>query len=371
METPMVAMKDPDSEEKVIWGSLMASKPLSEAWAPESILNVDPDWSRLSTQEASQGFSTTSTPLTSLGTAETHTALREAVQAPPTVNEEDGPRDMAVAAEAEIRRVRKTVQEEEAHLSSDAWRDISKPSAKVFFKTKQKPARDCLWIAIDSESQAASLPVLETKDGKIVCGAIPTCMAVPHYPQWFPFCDSSRVLKEFSDGCFIQHVKLKVLFIHLDFVLLVNVADCLREDQACVEVAVTSPPPGSEGGEWLGVQLPPKPGALPRITVRHAMIRLRPTSRQSFHIEWQIEVDDVSGAPQWMKVFAIQQIATRLVPELAKVQPKIPGSPMDRYLNGQSDDCITEGNLKLIYDLDKSITCYMDRVEAARERDGS
>ncbi|CAE7553272.1 L [Symbiodinium sp. CCMP2456] len=52
----------------------------------------------------------------------------------------------------------------------------------------------------------------------------------------------------------------EVLFIHLDFVLLVNVADCLSDDQACVEVAVTSPPPGSEGGEWLGVQLPPKPG---------------------------------------------------------------------------------------------------------------
>jgi len=268
------------------------------------------------------------------------------------------------SVDLEIQRVKADIEAEEATLSSDKWRDVSKPTAKVFFKYKQNPARDCLRIAVDTPDQVPAVPMLETKDGKILCGAIPTALALPHWPQWFPFCESNTLLKRFSPSCFITHCKLKVLFLHVDFVMLLDFEDNLQTDKECLEIWVTSPPSGSEGSEWLGVHVPPKCGSLPRPSVRHGVFRLRPLSRKDFHVDWHLELDDVSGAPQWIKVFAIQQLAVRILPELVKLQAKIPGSAMDRYLNGQGEDCLDEENLNFIYDVHRSLMQHADRVEA-------
>eukprot|EP00438_Fugacium_kawagutii_P032844 Skav224536 [mRNA] locus=scaffold388:754282:779504:+ [translate_table: standard] len=212
-----------------------------------------------------------------------------------------------------------------------AARDISKPTAKVLFLHKANPARNSshganAWRSRRSQQdQVATIPLLEVKEDRIVCGTIPTIWAMPHWPLWFPFCDSCRLLRRFSPSCFVMNCTLKVLFLHIDFICFVDITDKLHTSEECLEILMRSPPPGSEGQEWMRTTIPPKCGSLPRICVRNAALRLRPTAHDQFQCDLQMELDDPAGAPQWVKVFVFQQLAIRIIPELCKFQSKIPG----------------------------------------------
>merc|ERR1712039_656253 len=114
-------------------------------------------------------------------------------------------------------------------------------------------------------------------------------------------------------------------------------------------------------GEWLGITVPPKIGVLPRVCVRHALCTAWPTSLDNFNISIQCEIEDVAGAPQWVKVFLFQQLAIRVIPEVVKFQEKIPGSALDRYLNGKGDDCVDAEGLEFIHGLYASITSFLHK----------
>eukprot|EP00440_Ansanella_granifera_P007036 gb/GFBE01007623.1/.p1 GENE.gb/GFBE01007623.1/~~gb/GFBE01007623.1/.p1 ORF type:complete len:385 (+),score=73.07 gb/GFBE01007623.1/:1-1155(+) len=246
-----------------------------------------------------------------------------------------------------------------AGLAASGWREISKPTAKVFYKAKRSPARDCLFMGIESQDQVPWLPLLEVKDGKIACGAIPTLWATPHWPLWFPFCESNVLLRRFSPSSFICKVTLKVMFLTLDFVLFVCIKDKLHTAEGILEVFVKSPPLGSENQEWMGITVPPKTGSLPRICVRHSRIQVRPTGPATVSVNVQAELDDVSGAPEWVKTFIFQQLAVRIIPELVKFQRKIPGSPLDEFLNGAGEQCAGAEDLEFIRGLHRSIEKFV------------
>lgn len=242
-------------------------------------------------------------------------------------------------------------------------RDISKPSAKVLFTHKSDPPRDMVLFSINSKEQVATIPLLNIKDNKIVCGTIPTVWAIPHWPLWFPFCESNKLLRRFSPSSFIMNCTLKVLFLRIDFVVLVDIADKLHTEEECLEILMRSPPAGSEGEEWMGITVPPKCGSLPRICIRESRLKMRPTASDQFQCDLQLEMDDPAQAPTWAKVFVFQQLGLRIIPEMCKFQPKIPGSPLDTYLNG-SDKKDMEGEmippegLEYIRQMDESIRKY-------------
>lgn len=251
-----------------------------------------------------------------------------------------------------------SVPSEPSQLASSGWRDISKPSAKVFYKAKTGPARDCISMNIRSQDQVPDLPLLKVQNGLIKCGAIPTMWATPYWNLWFPFCDSTKMLRLVSPSRFVVHIILKVMFLTLDFILCIGIEDRL-EDKGSIDVIVQSPPPGSENTQWLGITVPPKSGSLPRICIRHARVEARPTGRGRVDLSTQAEIDDLSGAPQWLKVFIFQQLAIRLIPELVKFQEKIPGSPLDKYLNEKGDGCVDADALDFIFGVNSSIEGFL------------
>ncbi|CAK9015830.1 unnamed protein product [Durusdinium trenchii] len=218
-------------------------------------------------------------------------------------------------------------------------------------------------FSINSKEQVATIPLLNIKDNKIVCGTIPTVWAIPHWPLWFPFCESNKLLRRFSPSSFIMNCTLKVLFLRIDFVVLVDIADKLHTEEECLEILMRSPPAGSEGEEWMGITVPPKCGSLPRICIRESRLKMRPTASDQFQCDLQLEMDDPAQAPTWAKVFVFQQLGLRIIPEMCKFQPKIPGSPLDTYLNG-SDKKDMEGEmippegLEYIRQMDESIRKY-------------
>lgn len=245
-------------------------------------------------------------------------------------------------------------------------RDISKPTAKVLFLHKPNPPSDLVLMSITSKDQVPTIPLLEVKDERIVCGTIPTIWALPHWPMWFPFCESNKVLRRFSPSCFVIDCTLKVLFLRIDFILFVDIADKLHTSEECLEILMRSPPPGSEGQQWMGVTIPPKCGSLPRICLRNAALRLKPTAMDQFQVDLQMELDDPAGAPQWAKIFVFQQLAIRIIPELCKFQSKIPGSSLDKFLNGRCDgradagtEVIDQEGLDYIFNLQRSIENYV------------
>eukprot|EP00929_Paragymnodinium_shiwhaense_P115103 TRINITY_DN83712_c0_g1_i1.p1 TRINITY_DN83712_c0_g1~~TRINITY_DN83712_c0_g1_i1.p1 ORF type:complete len:415 (+),score=83.54 TRINITY_DN83712_c0_g1_i1:223-1467(+) len=213
------------------------------------------------------------------------------------------------------------------------WKDISKATAQVLYKPKTAPPRDCIYIGVQSKEQVKELQLLDFNGTSIRGGAMPTVWAVEHWPLWFPFCESTKVLKRFGPDRFILQLNLKIMFVRLDILLFAAILDKLETDGA-IEVIFRSPPTGSEGKEWLGIEVPPKPGWLPRICVQHCQLLIQPSCMRHVRLSMRADVEDVGGMAEWIKVFLFQQIAIRVIPEVAKFQPKIPGSPLDHYLNG-------------------------------------
>lgn len=262
-----------------------------------------------------------------------------------------------------LSEIRAAIQEQDFSTA----RDISKPTAKVLFLHKPGRPSDLVSMSITSKDQVPTIPLLEVKDDKIVCGTIPTIWALPHWPMWFPFCESNKVLRRFSPSCFVINCTLKVLFLRVDFILFVNIADKLHTSEECLEILMRSPPPGSEGQHWMGVTIPPKCGSLPRICLINSALRLKPTAMDQFQVDLQMELDDPAGAPQWVKTFIFQQLAIRIIPELCKFQSKIPGSSLDKFLNGRCDgkshaagaEVIDQEGLDYIFNLQRSIENYV------------
>eukprot|EP00913_Durusdinium_trenchii_P010837 g10166.t1 len=170
-------------------------------------------------------------------------------------------------------------------------RDISKPSAKVLFTHKSDPPRDMVLFSINSKETHFATPRLETLHA--------TPVAIPHWPLWFPFCESNKLLRRFSPSSFIMNCTLKVLFLRIDFVVLVDIADKLHTEEECLEILMRSPPAGSEGEEWMGITVPPKCGSLPRICIRESRLKMRPTASDQFQCDLQLEMDDPAQAPTW------------------------------------------------------------------------
>eukprot|EP00930_Biecheleria_cincta_P085073 TRINITY_DN74499_c0_g1_i1.p1 TRINITY_DN74499_c0_g1~~TRINITY_DN74499_c0_g1_i1.p1 ORF type:complete len:389 (-),score=79.07 TRINITY_DN74499_c0_g1_i1:37-1203(-) len=252
------------------------------------------------------------------------------------------------------------VPSDSSQLAASGWRDISKPSAKVYYKAKTGPARDCISIKVRSQDQVPELPLLKVQNGHIRCGAIPTVWATSYWNLWFPFCDSTKMLRLVSPTRFICQIILKVMFLTLDFIICVCIEDRL-EDKGSVDVMIQSPPPGSENKQWLGITVPPKSGSLPRICIRNARVEARPTSPGNVDLFTQAEMDDVSGAPQWLKTFVFQQLAIRIVPDLVKFQGKIPGSPLDKYLNGKGDGCVDADALDFMFAINRNIEDFLSK----------
>jgi len=240
----------------------------------------------------------------------------------------------AEAFYAETRRLVEATASPE--VSSSGWKDISKPTAKVWWKSKTHPARDVVFMKIQSEDQVPKMSMLEMQEGKILSGAIPTAWAVKHWNMWFPFCDDVVMLRFFNPANMIVQVKLKVLFLTLDFVIYFAVKDLLASE-GCIEIVLRSPPEGSEGQEWNGITVPPLPGSFPRVCIEYARIQARPKTMTSLDVSTQVEIVDMGAAPSWAKVFLFQQLAIRIVPQLVKFQDKIPGSALDKYLNSTID----------------------------------
>mmetsp|Transcript_853 Transcript_853/g.1671 ORF Transcript_853/g.1671 Transcript_853/m.1671 type:complete len:333 (+) Transcript_853:29-1027(+) len=295
----------------------------------------------------------------------------ESIQAPPTeTSENQVVESQAVAlSKAEVPAEVEAFYAETKSLleanavpevpSSTGWQDISKPSAKVFLKSKAAPARDCVYFHIQSQDQVPKLPMLEVAEGKITCGAIPTVWATKHWPLWFPFCDSVEMLRFYSPTSMLVQVKLKVLFVTLDFVLFLGIKD-LIDTKGFVEVVFRSPPEGSEGKEWMGITVPPLAGSLPRICIAFAGFKAYPKTETNVEVEYQAEMLDTAGAPQWIKIFIFQQLSIRIIPELVKFQQKIPGSPLHRYLNSE----LTQESRDFLFGLHKKFQDHLARRTA-------
>jgi len=256
-----------------------------------------------------------------------------------------------------------------------AARDISKATAKVMFLHKANLSRDLVQFSINSKEQVPTIPLLEVKDEKIVCGTIPTIWALHYWPLWFPFCESNKLLRRFSPSCFVMNCTLKVLFLRLDFILFIDIADKLHTSEECLEILMRSPPPGSEGQEWLGITVPPKCGSLPRLCVRDASLRLKPLSMDHYQCDLQMDLEDQANAPQWVKVFVFQQLAVRILPELCKFQSKIPGSALDKFLNtrgpggsGGEGETIDPDGLEYIFNMQKSIEKFVAKNPQLQEQ---
>jgi len=255
-----------------------------------------------------------------------------------------------------------------------AARDISKANAKVMFLHKANLSRDLVQFSINSKDQVPTIPLLEVKDEKIVCGTIPTIWALHYWPLWFPFCESNKLLRRFSPSSFVMNCTLKVLFLRLDFVLFIDIADKLHTSEECLEILMRSPPPGSEGQEWMGITVPPKCGSLPRLCVRDSSLRLKPLSMDHYQCDLQMDLEDQANAPQWAKVFVFQQLAVRILPELCKFQSKIPGSALDKFLNtrgpggGDTVETIDPDGLEYIFNMQKSIEKFVAKNPQLEEK---
>ncbi|CAJ1376302.1 unnamed protein product [Effrenium voratum] len=260
-----------------------------------------------------------------------------------------------------LRDIARTLKAEDMSTA----KDISKPTAKVLYKAKTKPARDCVEISLRSEEQVPYIPLLEMKEERIQSGIIPTIWAVPHWPLWFPFCESNTEVKRFSPSCWIMHVKLKVLFFCVDFLLFASVDDLL-ESEGRITVSMRSPPPGSEGEQWMGVTVPPRLGALPRVCLHNAFLDCKPTGHGKFDVNLRLELEDPAGAPQWVKTFVFQQMAIRILPDLCKFQGKIPGSALDHFLNNKNCSPEVAAGVQYIKDLGASLDAYNAPAEARR-----
>ena len=106
---------------------------------------------------------------------EEQNSIRESAGAPeePPVSQiscEDAPPNIASAAEVVF--FNETLQlalvdsppREHSQAKSLGWRDISKPSAKLYHKTKSNPSGDCIFLCICSQDQVPKLPLLTLQD---------------------------------------------------------------------------------------------------------------------------------------------------------------------------------------------------------------
>lgn len=245
-----------------------------------------------------------------------------------------------------------------SQAKSKGWRDISKTGSNVFFKAITKPARDCVCMVIASKDQVPKMPLLTIQNGKIIDGVMPTIWAVEHWKLWFPFCESTEILKRFSPECFIVKVCLKVMLFSVDFIAFISIEDKLSTDNY-IDVIVRSPPVGSEGQEWMGITVPPRVGIFPRVCLNFSHMKVKPETMESMNVDAQAEIVDVGGIPQWVKVFFFQQLSIRLIPELVKFQKQIPGSALDKFLNGTGEGCVDAEGLVFIKRLYKSISDFV------------
>lgn len=246
----------------------------------------------------------------------------------------------------------------ERDLKASGWSDISKPSARIFYRMKKKEGidLDCVGFKIKSIDQLPSLPLFELKDRAIRSGVLPTLWAVQHYNLWFPFCTGSKIIKRFSPECCICQIFLKVLFYNIDFVVFLSVHDYLKT-KGFIQILMKSAPAELSGKVWLDVQLPPEGNRVRRVEINLFRLKLDPKEMDQIQTESQLEMVDF-GAPRWLKVFLFQQLSLRIMPQVSGFQKKIPGSPLDSFLNGSADTDIEPESKKWMLELHDSIERY-------------
>merc|ERR1712007_86076 len=85
------------------------------------------------------------------------------------------------------------------------------------------------------------------------------------------------------------------------------------------------------GSEWLGIVVPEKTAQL-RVPVRSCLITLRPTSMQDGLAEMSVDLIDTLGIP-WIHVLFWQSLSTWVLPIVAKMHSRFPGSELDAHYN--------------------------------------
>lgn len=218
-------------------------------------------------------------------------------------------------------------------LRASGWRDVSKPTAKVFLL--YQPDRVVANIDVQTRQQLPSFPILEVNGDEIKGGAIPIFWKIGQWPTWFPFCESATLLTRLAADREVWHVKFRIAILTVDMVLFVALIDRLDTD-GCVDIIMRSPPLGSEGQSWLGVQVPEVSGKF-RCCCNAYRISLWPTSKYEGRVRVHSEMD--GGCPssfEWIGTLFWQTVSTRVIAMIAKVQSRWSGSKLDVHF-GSSD----------------------------------
>merc|ERR1711981_864794 len=100
-------------------------------------------------------------------------------------------------------------------------------------------------------------------------------------------------------------MEFKVLFLSFDSICFAQQEDRLKTD-GYFDIVLTSAPAGSEGKQWLGLQMPAKVGVLPRVVFRYLRLRVFPITPSRVLFSTALEIDDLPAVPQWLKIFLLQ-----------------------------------------------------------------
>lgn len=232
-----------------------------------------------------------------------------------------------------VRETRPPTDPEE--LRAAGWKDVSTPTAGVFLKFNKETKHSYVLLKIRSQDQAASLPFIQVSNGRVEACATAIFLAFGFWPLFMPFCESSTLLRRLGPGHEIYLLKWKVLGFVIDEVLSVMYVDNLDKDGTTVTMMRTAPE-GSEGRQWLGIQVPELTGRA-RVVIPAMALTTRPSTMDSGVFEFQADLIDEYQV-EWIGKLFWQALATKIISPVCKMMSKFDGSAIDDYYNGSGRD---------------------------------
>jgi len=230
-----------------------------------------------------------------------------------------------------------------AAMEAKGWRDVSTPVANIairFDKNPKPPAAPSVLVDMRafSRDQHPNFPLVQTdKDGRILGGAMPIFWGLEQWPTWFPFCNSARLVTRFSADRAIWLLRFRVAFVTIDCVVLCMLIDSLKE-KGCVDVIMASPPDGSAGRTWLGIQVPAHSAQF-RIGYEQLRLSVKPRSSIESEVYFQCKMTCIPSLERLYTRFW-QALACWVVPLIAGMLPKFSGSALDRFYNGSDNNSV-------------------------------
>jgi len=223
----------------------------------------------------------------------------------------------------------------ESQLKTEGWCDASRPTARLFLKTMNEGqhVRSLVSLNVRTEHQEPDFPIIKYDGSTFEGGAVPIFWSLGHWPTWFPFCHSAKLIGKLGPDRMIWHVKQKIAFITADVVLYVAIIDRLDTD-GTINIVMKSPESIYEGKPWLGGIVIPPQDAQFRVAFESLRLSLRPTSMKSGVVNFQCEQVDTMYI-KWIHLLFWQTACTRIAPIIARMQQRYANSEIDRFYRNE------------------------------------